>query len=144
LRPTEAPASHAITGGADTRQSEPSTAEVSEVQVRKSEETFPQLPAALPPSTTPSPGTPFEFTLVDGEQKVLLSGRVAVGAQFNQIGEEDFLTLRVNIGDESTPHVVLAPGTHLTLRVQEEQYYLSLVRLDFSSRTARIRIDRAQ
>lgn len=115
----------------------------SEGEARPVEQVHPRVPGTPPPSTS-GPEYPFEFTLGDGEQQVLLSGQAAVSAQFNQLGEESFLTLRISIGGETTSHVVLAPGARFTLPVQEAQYYLSLLNLDLSGRTARIRIDRAR
>jgi hypothetical protein len=111
---------------------------------RKSEEILRRSPRPTSPSPTPSPEVPLEFTLENGEQKVLLSGQAAVSAQFNQLGEENFLTLHIAAGGESTPYAALVPGKRLTLRIQEKEYYLSLLRLDLSGKTARIRIDRAQ
>lgn len=118
--------------------------QTSEAPARPPEKVPPQSPRDILPSRPPQSEAPFEFTLRDGEQQVLLSGQASVGVQFNQVGEERFLTLHINAGNEETSHAVLAPGARFPLRIQGAQYYISLLRLDLSGMTARIRIDRAQ
>ena len=118
--------------------------ETSEAPARPPEKVSPPSPRDIPPNRPPQAEAPSEFTLRDGEQKVLLSGQASVGVQFSQIGEERFLTLHINVGNEETSHAVLAPGARFPLRIQGAQYYISLLRLDLSGMTARIRIDRTQ
>src|SRR5688500_1302206 len=77
--------------------------------------------AVLPSRPAPAPEVPAEFTLLDGEQKVLLSGRASVGIQFNQVGEERFLTLRINSDGGPQVHAILGAAARYSFRVGETE-----------------------
>jgi len=96
-----------------------------------------------PPRVQKASELPAEFTLGDGEQKVLLSGQASVGIQFNQIGEEQFLTLRINSSEGSDSHPVLSTGARFPFRQGGSEYFVSVLRFDYAARTAVLRVDRA-
>lgn len=103
---------------------------------------------ATPPGTHPplpqprAPEFPLEVTLRDNEQTVFLSGRASVGVQFNQIGEEQFLTVRINTGTKSRSEAVLGGGARLPLLVGNMEYVVSVLGIDYSEKTAHVRVDR--
>jgi len=96
----------------------------------------------LPLKPAPAPEVPTEFTLSDGEQKVLLSGRASVGIQFNQLGEERFLTLRINSDGAPQVHAILGAAARYSFRVGEAEYQVSLLSADHGEKTASLSIDR--
>jgi hypothetical protein len=102
----------------------------------------PKPPAPPPPTQQATSELPAEFTLSDGEQKVLLSGQVSVGIQFNHIGEEQFLTLRINSSEGSKNQAILGTGGRLRFRNANSEYYVSILRFDNAARTAMLRVDR--
>lgn len=116
----------------------------------KAEPPEPEPTPSPPESTDRPPHTeeaaselPAEFTLSDGEQKVLLSGQASVGIQFNQIGEERFLTLRINSAEGSVNHAILGTSARFRFRQGGSDYYVSVLRLDYAARAAVLRVDPA-
>jgi hypothetical protein len=104
-----------------------------------------QVQVLRPPrSARAAPDLPTEFMLGDGEQKVLLSGQASVGIQFNQIGEERFLTLRINSSGGSANHAILSTGARFPFRQGGSEYYVSVLRFDYTARTALLRVDLAK
>jgi len=91
--------------------------------------------------TIPHTEPPWEFGLEDGEQKVILSGRVTLSIQFNNVAGEEFPTLRLSVGDESTPHALLGAGERFKFSSKGRPYYVSVLSIDQSSKTVRIRVD---
>jgi len=109
------------------------------------EEPKKETPSPLPPRSEMTPRElPAEFTLSDGDQKVLLSGQASVGIQFNQIGEERFLTLRINSSEGSENHPILGTGGRFPFRQAGSEYYVSVLRFDHAARTAVLRVDKAR
>lgn len=113
---------------------------------RDRKESAPRQVSSAPRQAAPAKqaATPAELALRDGEQAVLLSGQASVGIQFNQVGEESFMTLTINSETGSARHAVLSSGERVAFRVGEKQYYVSILNLDFAGKTARLRIDAAQ
>jgi hypothetical protein len=103
----------------------------------------PEPPVHPPRTQETATELPAEFTLSDGEQKVLLSGQASVGVQFNEIGEERFLTLRINSSEGSANHAILGTGARFRFRQAGSEYYASVLRLDYAAKTAVLRVDRA-
>ncbi len=102
-----------------------------------------QVPVLHPPrSARTAPELPTEFTLSEGEQKVLLAGQASVGIQFNQIGEEQFLTLRINSSEGSENHAILGTGGRFRFQHDGSEYYVTVLRFDYTARTAALRVDR--
>jgi hypothetical protein len=96
-----------------------------------------------PPLPQPrAPEFPLEVTLRDNEETVFLSGRASVGVQFNRIGEEQFLTVRINTGTDSRSEAVLGGGARLPLQVGNTEYVVSVLGIDYSEKTAHVRVDR--
>ena len=103
----------------------------------------PQTSSLHPQRVESASELPAEFTLADGDQKVLLAGQASVGIQFNQIGEERFLTLRINSSEGSANHAILGTGARFRFRQAGSEYYASVLRLDYAAKTAVLRVDRA-
>jgi hypothetical protein len=115
----------------------------------------PQPTAPVPPRGTgdaeePSPpphrdhqALPLDFTLRDGEQRPFLGDQASVAAEFNQIGSEDFVTLRVSTTEgESVPHAVLGTGPPFSVRVAGREYSVYVLSVDKTARTIKVRISR--
>ena len=99
-------------------------------------------PPPPPLTAAPAPEVPAEFTLANGEQRVLLSGQAAVGVEFNQISGERFFTLRVSDQEGSIPHAVLGSVARFPFRVAGAEYQVSVLAADYDEKTVRLRIDR--
>lgn len=82
-----------------------------------------------------------EFSLQDGEQKVLLHGLASVAVDFNRVGETEFATVVINIaGSEPTRHAVLGAEARFEFRVNGRPYLLSVLKL--TGGKAKMRVDR--
>lgn len=114
----------------DTLESTPD----SPVQSKK--KTSSRLPQPRPPEPT------YEFTLRDNGQTVILSGQASVGVQFNKIGEEQFLTVHINTGTASRSEAVFGGGVRLPLQLGNTEYAISILGIDYSEKTAHVRVDR--
>jgi hypothetical protein len=88
-------------------------------------------------------GSPLEFDLADNEQKIVLSGRASLAIQFNNISGEEFPTLRLNIGEESTPYPILGSGKRIRFECAGRDYYVSVLGIDISDKVVRLRVDAA-
>jgi hypothetical protein len=89
------------------------------------------------------PTFPLDFTLRDGEQRTLLGDQASVAAEFNQIGSEDFVTLRVGTtAGESVPHAVLGAGARFPIHVAGNSYSVYVLSVDKTARTVGVRISR--
>lgn len=99
---------------------------------------------APPPPLRRDPSAfPLDFTLYDGEQRTFLGDQASVAAEFNQIGSEDFVTLRVGTTEgESVPHAVLGAGARFPVRVAGSEYSVYVLSVDKSARTVGVRISR--
>jgi hypothetical protein len=104
-------------------------------------------PVAESPSAPPHPDQPvlpLEFTLRDGEQRTFLGDQASVAAEFNQIGNEDFVTLRVGTAEgEPVPHAVLGAGVRYPFRLAGKAYSVYVLSVDKSARTVGVRISRS-
>lgn len=83
----------------------------------------------------------WEFALADREQRVVLSGCAAVAVQFSELSGEEFLSLIVNVGEESVPHAILGAGERIRFTCANKHYYVSVLAIDNSERLVRLRID---
>jgi hypothetical protein len=83
-----------------------------------------------------------EIELRDGEQDVILSGQASLAVEFNRIGNEKFVTLRIFAGDASTAHAVLSSTARYDFELEGQIYYINVLRVDFSSKSVRLRVDR--
>jgi hypothetical protein len=98
--------------------------------------------ASEPPHSDP-PVLPLELTLRDGEQRTVLGDQASVAAEFNQIGSEEFVTLRVGTADgESVPHAVLGAGARYPFSLAGSDYSVYVLSVDKAARTVRVRISR--
>jgi hypothetical protein len=89
----------------------------------------------------PRDDLPVEFSLQDGEQRVLLDGLASVAVEFNRMGEADFVTVVINIaGSEPTRHAVLGAGARFEFSINGRAYLLSVMKL--TGATAEMRLDR--
>jgi hypothetical protein len=89
------------------------------------------------------PTLPLDFTLRDGEQRTFLGDQASVAAEFNQVGSEDFVTLRVGTTEgESVPHAVLGAGARFPVRVAGNKYSVYVLSVDKTARTVGVRISR--
>ncbi|MEA2604115.1 MAG: hypothetical protein QOF89_5107 [Acidobacteriota bacterium] len=90
------------------------------------------------------PGLPLEFTLHDGDQKTFLEDQASVAAEFNQVGSEEFVTLKVGTTEgEPVPHAVLGAGARYTFRLSGNTYSVYVLSVDKSARTVGVRISRS-
>jgi hypothetical protein len=88
---------------------------------------------------------PLEFSLSNGEQKVLLAGQASVGVEFNRVGEMDYVTLRINSpGKEPEAHAALSAGARFDLTAGGNEYYVSLLSVDQEARRAKLSINRKE
>lgn len=87
---------------------------------------------------------PLELNLTDGEQSVILSGQAGLAVEFNQVGEEQFVTLRIRAGSTSRSHAILSSTATKSyeIELQGEEYYVSVLRIDHQARSVRLRVDR--
>ena len=133
-------------GAVDTTRTGGDTETVTESPEPEPEPTPPPpKPVDRPPRTEKAASElPVEFTLSDGEQKVLLSGQASVGIQFNQIGEEKVLTLRINSSEGSENHAIPNTGARFRFREAGLEYYVSVLRFDYAARTAVLRVDKVR
>jgi hypothetical protein len=120
-------------------------------QVEEPKETGQQTPprgGSYPPqepkAPTPEPPSklPVEFSLSDGEQRVVLAGQAGVAAEFGRVGDQEFVTIRIHSGGKRENHAVLEAGARFEFAVQDQVFYLSVLKIDSGARTVRLRIDR--
>lgn len=101
---------------------------------------------ASPPSPpADAPSLPLEFTLRDGEQRTFLGDQASVAAEFNQVGSENFVTLRVGTTEGgSVPHAILDTdtGARFPVRVAGSEYSVYVLSIDKAARTVGVRISR--
>ena len=87
---------------------------------------------------------PQEFGLADGEQKILLSSRVGLAVEFTEVSGVGFVTLRINVDDQSTPYAISHSGERIKFRCAGNDYYASVLSIDDSAeRKVWLRVDRA-
>jgi hypothetical protein len=67
-----------------------------------------------------------------------------VGIQFNQIGEEQFLTLRINSSEGSQNHPILGTGGRFRFQHAGSEYYASVLSFDYAAKTAMLRVDQVR
>jgi|SRR5215213_1411374 len=84
---------------------------------------------------------PLEFSLYDREQRVILAGCAALAVQFNEVAGEDLLTLRINVGDESTPYAILSTGERIRFDCHGRYSHVSILSIDNSERLVKLRVD---
>lgn len=99
--------------------------------------------AANPPppvAASPSP-VPVELSLADGEQKILLGGRVGVAIEFSRVGQMELETLRLHTDGATENHPLLGSGGRFEFTAGGEMYVLSVLRLDTSAGRAWLRVD---
>jgi hypothetical protein len=95
------------------------------------------------PRRADRPTLPLDFTLRDGEQRTFLRDQASVSAEFNQIGSEEVVTLRIGTTKgESVPHAVLGAGTRFPVHVKGSSYSVYVLRVDKTARTIGVRISR--
>lgn len=87
--------------------------------------------------------SPQEFSLANGEQKILLSGRAGLSAEFTEVSGVGFVTLRVNVDDQSTPYALSHSGERIKFRCAASDYYLSVMSIDNTAEKVQLRVDRA-
>jgi len=88
---------------------------------------------------------PLEFSLSNGEQKVLLAGQASVGVEFNHVGEMDFVTVRINSpGKEPEAHAALSTGARFDLAAGGKEYYVSILSVDQEARRVKLSIDQKE
>lgn len=105
------------------------------------QETGAESPSA-PPHRDP-PFLPLEFTLHDGDQRTFLGDQASVAAEFNQIGSEDFVTLKVGTTEgEPVPHAVLGAGARFPVRVAGNDYSIYVLSVDKTAHTIGVQISR--
>jgi hypothetical protein len=105
-------------------------------------ETVDESPSA--PPHRDQPGLPLEFTLHDGDQKTFLGDQASVAAEFNQIGSEEVVTLKVGTTDaEPVPHAVLGAGARYPFRLAGNTYSVYVLSVDKNARTVEVRISRS-
>lgn len=96
------------------------------------------------PPQRKQPVLPLEFTLHDGEQRTFLGDQASVAAEFNQIGSEEIVTLKVGTTEgEPVPHAVLGAGARYTFRLSGNTYSVYVLSVDKSARTVGVRISRS-
>jgi hypothetical protein len=89
------------------------------------------------------PVLPLDFTLHDGDQKTFLGDQASVAAEFNQIGSEEIVTLKVGTTEgEPVPHAVLGAGARFPVRVAGNDYSVYVLSVDKTARTLEVRISR--
>jgi hypothetical protein len=86
-------------------------------------------------------GPPWEFELADSEQKVILSGRASVAVQFNNVSGEEFPTVRLSVGEESTPYPILGTGQRIKFDCGGRSYYVSVLAINETNKVVRLRVD---
>jgi len=96
---------------------------------------------AVEASKARSERPPWEFDLADNEQKVLLSGRASVAVQFNNVSGEEFPTVRLSVGDESTPYPVLGAGKRIQFECGGRSYFVSVLAINETDKVVRLRVD---
>jgi hypothetical protein len=84
---------------------------------------------------------PIEFTLEDGEQKVLLGGRAAVAVEFARAGAMEFTTLRIHTDGSTRNEALLGPGGRFELTAGGDTYLLSVLSLDSTAGRVKLSID---
>ncbi len=94
----------------------------------------PEKSPAKPPVKTAE--APAEVTLHDGDQKTVLSDQASLGVAFQQIGEEEVVTVSVN----GEPHAVLGTGAHFGLSVKGTSYTIYVLHVDSQGKSVRLRI----
>ena len=87
---------------------------------------------------------PWELTLADGQQEVILKGQASLALQFNEVAGEEFPTIRVSAGATSIPNPILGAGERIEFSSQGLQYRVSVLSIDHDSRKVRVRIDQVQ
>lgn len=97
--------------------------------------------AALRSVKAPNPRI---FSFVDQEQKTLVPGRASLAVAFHEIGKEEFLSVRVNVGVESTTYAVLGAGDRFTIICGSKQYLASILLIDRAAGAVRVSVEPSQ
>lgn len=88
------------------------------------------------------PAVPINFTLNNGEQRVVLGGQASVAVQFSRVGSIDLATLKL-FGDEgSQTQPMLSGGKRFEIKAGAKQYFVTVINLDFQTRQAKLQLDR--
>jgi hypothetical protein len=107
----------------------------------------PQGTVAESPSAPPHrdpPELPLELTLHDGDQRTFLGDQASVAAEFNQIGSQEIVTLKVGTTEgETVPHAVLGAGERYPFRLAGHTYSVYVLSVDKTARTVGVRISRS-
>jgi len=85
--------------------------------------------------------SPIEFELRDGEQRVLLGGRVAIGIGFSRIGTVRLATLHLYADGETSNKALLTERGPFQIRAGGDLLNVSVLRLDTKLREAVVRVD---
>lgn len=89
-----------------------------------------------------APEQPIEFVLRDGQQEVVLDGRVSVAAEFFRFGEMDTATVHLKAeGEEQQNRSSVEQAKRIEFNLSGVRYAASILEVDSTSRTIRIRID---
>lgn len=80
--------------------------------------------------------------LADGEQEVLLEGRLSLAVEFGSIGAERYMTLHLNAqGRAPEHHAVFGGGERFAFELDGKKGVVSVLRVDWEARSARLRVD---
>lgn len=107
---------------------------------------------AVPPADEPAPptstaqataGTPFStrVRLRDGEQSVMLQGRLGVGVSFTSIGSTPLATLRILREGVEQNEALVPPQRQFVVEVGGRRYQVAVVGVDFGTREAVVQVD---
>jgi hypothetical protein len=78
----------------------------------------------------------------DKEQKTIVPGCASLAVEFNEISRVEVLTVRLNVGDESTLHAVLGAGERFKFSCGREDYLVSILLIEHEARTAHVGLER--
>lgn len=63
--------------------------------------------------------------------------------EFTEVSGVGFVTLRVNVDDQSTPYAISHSGERIKFRCAASDYYLSVMSIDNTLEKVQLRVDRA-
>ncbi len=96
---------------------------------------YPATEASIgtPTPTAHLPQTPIEILLDDGQQRIILNGKLGFAITFTRIGEIEFPTLQINpLGVAPSNHALLRVGLRMPVEVAGKDYVVSVTRIDVS------------
>jgi hypothetical protein len=85
---------------------------------------------------------PRNFTLLDQEQRAIVAGCASLAVEFQEVAGVDFVTVRINTGDESSSHAVSQAGEQFRFTCDDDNYRASILLVDRAAGIVRVGVEK--